>query len=95
MDQDVIFQPLKFRNLTVKNRLFRSNVSGRFDNYDGSGYTGAHQLGRVVRARRRGRHYLVVCSGAHPGADSAELRDDRQRRQDPVLARGGRSRAPA
>jgi 2,4-dienoyl-CoA reductase-like NADH-dependent reductase (Old Yellow Enzyme family) len=37
MDQDLIFQPLKFRNLTVKNRLFRSNVSGRFDNYDGSG----------------------------------------------------------
>jgi 2,4-dienoyl-CoA reductase-like NADH-dependent reductase (Old Yellow Enzyme family) len=37
MDQDVIFQPLKFRNLTVKNRLFRSNISGRFDNYDGSG----------------------------------------------------------
>jgi len=37
MDQDVIFQPLKFRNLIVKNRLFRSNVSGRFDNYDGSG----------------------------------------------------------
>ena len=28
---------MKFRNLTVKNRLFRSNVSGRFDNYDGSG----------------------------------------------------------
>ena len=32
-----IFQPLKFRNLTVKNRIFRSNVAGRFDNYDGSG----------------------------------------------------------
>jgi 2,4-dienoyl-CoA reductase (NADPH2) len=32
-----IFQPLRFRNLTVKNRVFRSNVSGRFDNYDGSG----------------------------------------------------------
>jgi 2,4-dienoyl-CoA reductase (NADPH2) len=32
-----IFQPLNFRNLTVKNRIFRSNVSGRFDNYDGSG----------------------------------------------------------
>ena len=32
-----IFQPLTFRNLTVKNRVFRSNVSGRFDNYDGSG----------------------------------------------------------
>jgi len=34
---DEIFQTLKFRNLTVKNRVFRSNVSGRFDNYDGSG----------------------------------------------------------
>lgn len=34
---DTIFEPLVFRNLTVKNRLFRSNVSGRFDNYDGSG----------------------------------------------------------
>jgi 2,4-dienoyl-CoA reductase (NADPH2) len=37
MEHDVIFQPLRFRNLTVKNRLFRSNISGRFDNYDGSG----------------------------------------------------------
>ena len=34
---DPIFQPLQFRNLTVKNRVFRSNISGRFDNYDGSG----------------------------------------------------------
>jgi 2,4-dienoyl-CoA reductase (NADPH2) len=34
---DPIFQPLEFRNLTVKNRVFRSNVAGRFDNYDGSG----------------------------------------------------------
>jgi 2,4-dienoyl-CoA reductase (NADPH2) len=34
---DAIFEPLTFRNLTVKNRLFRSNISGRFDNYDGSG----------------------------------------------------------
>ena len=34
---DVIFEPLVFRNLTVKNRVFRSNISGRFDNYDGSG----------------------------------------------------------
>ncbi len=33
----VIFEPLEFRNLTVKNRIFRSNISGRFDNYDGSG----------------------------------------------------------
>jgi 2,4-dienoyl-CoA reductase-like NADH-dependent reductase (Old Yellow Enzyme family) len=34
---DAIFQPLQFRNLTIKNRIIRSNVSGRFDNYDGSG----------------------------------------------------------
>jgi len=32
-----IFTPLQFRNLRVRNRIFRSNVSGRFDNYDGSG----------------------------------------------------------
>ena len=37
MDNDVIFQPLKFRNLTVKNRLFRSSISGRWDNYNGHG----------------------------------------------------------
>jgi 2,4-dienoyl-CoA reductase (NADPH2) len=37
MVDDVIFQPLKFRNLAVKNRLFRSSISGRWDNYDGSG----------------------------------------------------------
>ena len=34
---ETIFKPLQFKNLTVKNRIFRSNVSGRFDNYDGSG----------------------------------------------------------
>jgi 2,4-dienoyl-CoA reductase-like NADH-dependent reductase (Old Yellow Enzyme family) len=37
MSNDIIFEPLHFRNLTVKNRIFRSNISGRFDNYDGSG----------------------------------------------------------
>ncbi len=37
MPVDEIFEPIAFRNLSVKNRIFRSNVSGRFDNYDGSG----------------------------------------------------------
>jgi 2,4-dienoyl-CoA reductase-like NADH-dependent reductase (Old Yellow Enzyme family) len=34
---DIIFTPLEFRSLTVKNRIFRSSISGRIDNYDGSG----------------------------------------------------------
>lgn len=37
MAEDILFQPLQFPNLTVKNRIWRSNISGRFDNYDGSG----------------------------------------------------------
>ncbi len=37
MAKNLIFQPLKFRHLIVKNRIFRSSVTGRWDNYNGSG----------------------------------------------------------
>ncbi len=36
-DSSVIFEPLRFRNLEVKNRVFRSSLAGRFNNYDGTG----------------------------------------------------------
>ncbi len=36
-DKSVIFEPLRFRNLEVKNRVFRSSLAGRFNNYDGTG----------------------------------------------------------
>ncbi len=32
-----IFEPLKFRDLEVKNRVMRSSLAGRFNNYDGTG----------------------------------------------------------
>ncbi len=35
--EDIIFTPLRFRALTIKNRIVRSSLTGRFDNYDGSG----------------------------------------------------------
>ena len=36
-DVSTIFEPLRFRTLDVKNRVFRSSLAGRFNNYDGTG----------------------------------------------------------
>src|ERR1044072_1320908 len=36
-DVDIIFNTIKFRQLEVKNRLFSSNISGMFDDYNGHG----------------------------------------------------------
>ena len=93
-----IFQPLKFRNLTVKNRIFRSNVSGRFDNYDGSGNQA--RINWEVKFAKGGVGAII--SSFVPvhlrGPHRAELRDDRSRSPHPVLAggrqRGSRARLP-
>ena len=37
MSYEKIFSPLSFSHLTIKNRILRSNLAGRFDNYDGTG----------------------------------------------------------
>jgi 2,4-dienoyl-CoA reductase-like NADH-dependent reductase (Old Yellow Enzyme family) len=37
MAYNSIFSPLQLRSLTIKNRILRSNVAGRFDQYDGTG----------------------------------------------------------
>jgi 2,4-dienoyl-CoA reductase-like NADH-dependent reductase (Old Yellow Enzyme family) len=58
---DVIFEPLQFRNLTVRNRVLRSSLSGRFDNYDGSGTE--TRLNWDVRFARAGVG-AIISSGA-------------------------------
>ena len=53
---DTLFQPLQLRNLSLKNRIFRSNMSGRFDNcHRGNSDRISRELNSraVVSARQR------------------------------------------
>ena len=59
-ENDPIFTPLAFRDLTVKNRVFRSSISGRIDNYDGSG-----TQSRINWEERFARHGVGAIISAH------------------------------
>jgi 2,4-dienoyl-CoA reductase (NADPH2) len=63
--EQVVHAPLRFRNLTVKNRLFRSSLSGRYDNYDGSGTE--TRIGWDVRFARGGVGAIISSNApVHP-----------------------------
>jgi 2,4-dienoyl-CoA reductase (NADPH2) len=59
-DTETIFQPLVARNLALKNRLIRSSISGRIDNYDGSG-----TLARINFDRRFAEGGVAAIISAH------------------------------
>src|ERR1700694_4454001 len=83
-----IFEPLKFRNLTVKNRLTRSSITGRIDNYDGSG-----TQARINWESKFARGGVGMIMSAHipihiGGRIIPNVATIEKRRQDPVLAAG-------
>lgn len=57
---DPIFTPLRFRSLTVKNRVMRSSMVGRIDGYDGSG-----SQARISWDTRTARHGVGAVVSAH------------------------------
>ena len=79
MAEDLIFRPLEFRNLTVKNRVFRSNLAGRFGNYNGSGgQARINWEAKFARGGGRGRDHLLLRAGDYKGAYHSQLRLYRQ-----------------
>jgi 2,4-dienoyl-CoA reductase-like NADH-dependent reductase (Old Yellow Enzyme family) len=62
---EAIFEPLRLGPLTVKNRVLRSSVSGRFDNYDGSGTE--VRINWDVKFARGGAGAIIASNAAvHP-----------------------------
>jgi hypothetical protein len=51
MNPDRVFEPLRLGNLTVRNRIFRSSIAGRFEFYRGVKFSGADN-----DPPHRGRH---------------------------------------
>ena len=92
---EAIFEPLEFRNLTVKNRVFRSNIAGRFDDYDGTGTQ--TRINWELKFARGGVGAIVSswCGVDRARDHRSGLRIDRVRRAHPVLARARRARARA
>ena len=87
-----ILQELKFRNLTVKNRIFRSSISGRFDNYNGSGNQA--RINWETKFARGGVGAIITSFVPVTIRDaSCRIRHHRQRRQDSVLEGGRAGRA--
>jgi 2,4-dienoyl-CoA reductase-like NADH-dependent reductase (Old Yellow Enzyme family) len=90
MNPHIVFEPLRFRNLTVKNRIFRSNIAGRFDFYNGFGSQARSNF--EERFAKGGVGALI--SSHVPvhirGSDPSELCDDRLRCVDSLLAKARR-----
>ena len=86
---DAIFQPLQFKNLTVKNRIFPLEHLGTSGQLRRFGQPGPHQLGGEVRPRRRRRDHLVVRAG--PDRRAGSCRTTRRSTKTSAFPSGARS----